>query len=141
MTITESVKNQIQLGIEGKNQGFTTGLDKLDSVTGGIVHNRYIVLTSNPGGGKYINHFKFSLTNNSPNNTITKVLSINGKNAFELAYYLYNNSNIYLKRKFDKYLYFCRVYKELYTKLQTENGEVCDDNPVLSSEIKESELV
>ena len=81
------------------------------------------------------------LTNNSPNNTITKVLSINGKNAFKLAYYLYNNSNIYLKRKFDRYLYFCRVYKELYTELQTENGEVCDDNPVLSSEIKESEPV
>lgn len=59
MTITESVKNQIQLGIEGKNQGFTTGLDKLDLVTGGIVHSRYLVLTSNPGGGKYINHFKF----------------------------------------------------------------------------------
>lgn len=137
MTITESVKNQIQLGIEGKNQGFTTGLDKLDSVTGGIVHNRYIVLTSNPGGGKYINYFKVWFWKN----TITKVLSINGKNAFELAYYLYNNSNIYLKRKFDKYLYFCRVYKELYTKLQTENGEVCDDNPVLSSEIKKSEPV
>lgn len=52
MTITDSVKNQIQLGIEGKNQGFTTGLDKLDLVTGGIVHSRYLVLTSNPGGGK-----------------------------------------------------------------------------------------
>jgi len=52
MTITESVKNQIQLGIEGKNQGFTTGLDKLDLVTGGIIHSRYLVLTSNPGGGK-----------------------------------------------------------------------------------------
>ena len=52
MTITESVKNQIQLGIEGKNQGFTTGLNKLDLVTGGIVHSRYLVLTSNPGGGK-----------------------------------------------------------------------------------------
>ena len=56
MTITESVKHQIQLGLEGKNQGFTTGLEKLDLVTGGIVHSRYIVLTSNPGGGKYINH-------------------------------------------------------------------------------------
>ena len=52
MTITESVKHQIQLGLEGKNQGFTTGLDKLDSITGGIIHSRYIVLTSNPGGGK-----------------------------------------------------------------------------------------
>ena len=59
MTITESVKRQIQLGIEGKNQGFTTGLEKLDLITGGIIHGRYIVLTSNPGGGKYINHFKF----------------------------------------------------------------------------------
>ena len=52
MTITESVKKQIQLGIEGKNQGFTTGLDKLDRLTGGVVHSRYLVVTSNPGGGK-----------------------------------------------------------------------------------------
>lgn len=52
MTITDSVRNQIQLGIEGKNQGFSTGLEKLDKITGGIVHSRYLVLTSNPGGGK-----------------------------------------------------------------------------------------
>ena len=32
-------------------------------------------------------------------------------------------------------------FVQLYTKLQTENREVCDDNPVLSSEIKESEPV
>ena len=30
-------------------------------------------------------------------------------------------------------------FEELNGQLQTENGEVCDDNPVLSSEIKESE--
>ena len=52
MTITESVKKQIQLGIEGKNQGFSTGIPKLDALTGGIVHSRYLVITSNPGGGK-----------------------------------------------------------------------------------------
>ena len=59
MTITESVRNQIQLGIEGKNQGFSTGIPKLDNLTGGTVRSRYLVVTSNPGGGKYINHFKF----------------------------------------------------------------------------------
>lgn len=52
MTITESVRNQIQLGIEGKNQGFSTGIPKLDILTGGTVHSRYLVVTSNPGGGK-----------------------------------------------------------------------------------------
>ena len=52
MTITESVRNQIQLGKEGKNQGLNTGLEKLDKITGGIVHSRYLVITSNPGGGK-----------------------------------------------------------------------------------------
>ena len=52
MTITESVRKQIQLGKEGKNQGFTTGLSKLDKLTGGTVHSRYLVITSNPGGGK-----------------------------------------------------------------------------------------
>ena len=52
MTITESVRKQIELGRQGLNQGLTTGLDKLDQLVGGVVKERYTVMTSNPGGGK-----------------------------------------------------------------------------------------
>lgn len=72
-------------------------------------------------------------------NPLTKILCIQGKNGLELSYYLYNNSKIHLKRKFERYLEYCRLYKELYRELQTKNGEVCDDNPVVNSGIKKSE--
>lgn len=52
MTITESVRKQIELGKQGLNQGLTTGLEKLDKLTGGLIRERYLVITSNPGGGK-----------------------------------------------------------------------------------------
>lgn len=54
MTITESVREQVESGRKGLNQGLSTGIDKLDQLTGGVLKGRYIVITSNPGGGKYI---------------------------------------------------------------------------------------
>lgn len=64
----------------------------------------------------------YVLTNNK-NSSNTKVLTITGKNAFKTIYYLYNNSKIYLNRKYRRYKEFCRVYKELYILLQTNNGK------------------
>lgn len=52
MTITESVRKNIELGRKGLNQGLSTGIEKLDRLTGGLVKGRYTVVTSNPGGGK-----------------------------------------------------------------------------------------
>lgn len=77
--------------------------------------------------------------NDKSKNLITRVLSINGKNGLELLYYLYENSTIYLTRKFDKYKEYCRLYKELYRELQTKNGESTKADAVLNSETKESE--
>lgn len=54
---------------------------------------------------------------------------------------LYNNSNIYLDRKYKRAMFFkdgCRSAEELAELLQSENGESCDANTVLNSEIKES---
>ena len=53
----------------------------------------------------------------------------------KLAYYLYNNSTIYLQRKYEKYLEYCRLYKELYRELLGKNGEGCEANAVVNSEI------
>lgn len=60
------------------------------------------------------------------------------RKAFKFINYLYLNSNIYLQRKFDRYYYFCRLYKELYKELQTNIGEDCDVNPEITTETKGS---
>lgn len=67
--------------------------------------------------------------------TTTKQFTVNGKNGMKLAYYLYNNSTIYLQRKYEKYLEYCRLYKELYRELLGKNGEGCDATAVVNSEI------
>jgi intein-encoded DNA endonuclease-like protein len=46
-------------------------------------------------------------------NDIIRVWGKEGKTAFEVAEYLYKNSTIYLERKYDKYLEYCRLYKKL----------------------------
>lgn len=81
----------------------------------------------------------YSLRNTS--NNITKELLIQGKNAFELIYYLYSNATVYLNRKYEKYLEYCRLYEESYILLQVKNGKVLIDNPVLNLENKESKSV
>ena len=80
-----------------------------------------------------------NIHNNTGDQDITKRLMYYAHKAFRVGFFLYENSNVVLDRKKEIYLVYCRLYKELYRQLQTENGEICDDNPVLSSEIKESE--
>lgn len=56
--------------------------------------------------------------------------------------YIYKDSKIYLDRKYKLYQFFkqgSRSLQEWNELLQTENGEVCNDNPVVNSEIKKSE--
>lgn len=76
--------------------------------------------------------------NNKEKSLITRTLQINGKNGLEILHYLYNNSTIYLDRKYEKYLEYCRLYKELYKELESNIGEGCDANPEITTEIKES---
>lgn len=75
-------------------------------------------------------------------NRLTKndiyVLQYATKEAFLASYYMYHDANIYLDRKYVKYMEYCRLYKELYKELQTNIGEGCDANPEISTEIKES---
>lgn len=50
--IVESLLEKIDDGIQGRNQGFSTGLDKLDSIIDGVTKQTYYVLFSNSGAGK-----------------------------------------------------------------------------------------
>jgi transposase len=66
----------------------------------------------------------------------TRVLNVstNRNNTLKFLDYLYKNSIIYLNRKFKRYEFFkhSRSAKELAELLASENGEVCDDNTVLT---------
>lgn len=79
-----------------------------------------------------------SLQYNNPDNPNTLVLGAERDPAFKVLYYLYENSSIYLNRKYERYLYFCRLYKKLYKQLQSNIGEGCDANPEITTETKEA---
>lgn len=68
--------------------------------------------------------------------SITKYFNISGLNAYNTISKLYKNSTIYLQRKYEKYLEYCRLYEESYKELQTKIGEGCDANPEVTTETK-----
>ena len=50
--ITTSLLNQIELGRSGKNQGFSMGLPKLESIIDGVTQATYTLVFSPSGVGK-----------------------------------------------------------------------------------------
>ena len=52
MTITESLFKEIELGREGRAQGYSMGLPKVESVIDGLTHRTMTVLASGTGQGK-----------------------------------------------------------------------------------------
>lgn len=66
------------------------------------------------------------------------VLNLWCSTAKRIIKYLYNDSTIYLTRKYEHYLQICRLYEESYKELQTKIGEGCDANPEVTTETKES---
>ena len=69
----------------------------------------------------------------------TYTLQFSRKQALYVLHYLYDNSTIYLNRKFEKYKEYCRIYEGSYISSETNIGEGCDANTEINSEIKESE--
>ena len=86
----------------------------------------------------YFNTNKNLYIANNPDNGVTRVLKYNGQEAFNIVEYLYKNSNIYLNRKYDKYLEYCRIFEKSDILLQTNIGEGCDANTEITTETKES---
>ena len=74
----------------------------------------------------------------SSEQSITKFISLSDKKAFKVCFKLYYNSTIYLDRKYENFIKYCRLYKELYKELESNIGESCDANPEITTEIKES---
>ena len=63
------------------------------------------------------------------------VLKYSGKKAAAIAEILYKDSNIYLERKYNIYLRMCPPKSKDLGNNSGSNGEGCDANPVLTSEI------
>ena len=58
-----------------------------------------------------------------------------GKTAFYVANYLYKNCSVYLERKRERYLEYCRLYLEEYGLQLGKYGELWEENTVVNSEI------
>ena len=56
-------------------------------------------------------------------------------NSRKIARYLYTNASIYLDRKYEKFLEFCRLEEESSRRLSSKIGELCDENTEVNSEI------
>ena len=65
--------------------------------------------------------------------SITKYIQVTGKKALLLFDLLYKNATIYLDRKYNKYLDFCRSDKKLSESLQGNIGEGCDANTEITT--------
>jgi len=73
------------------------------------------------------------------NNTWT--LSFNTHNTVLFINYIYKNASVYLDRKYNLYEFFkngSRSVQEWAELLLTKNGELCDENTVVTEETKES---
>lgn len=87
----------------------------------------------------YITNYKYKLGyNNKKKSDITRVLQISGENGLEVLKKLYSSASIYLERKYERFMEYCRLYEKSYRLLQTNIGEGCDANTEISTEIKES---
>lgn len=67
-----------------------------------------------------------------------KGYQVEDNTAFKLAFFLYENATIYMNRKYDVFKEYCRLYEKLYRELQTNIGELCDENTEITGETKES---
>lgn len=70
----------------------------------------------------------------------TLILNISLTNSLDFLDLIYNNSSIYLDRKYKRYKIFktCRSKQECLELLAGENGEDCDVNPVVNEDSNES---
>lgn len=58
-----------------------------------------------------------------------------GKTAFNFCNWLYENSTIYLNRKYNLYKEYCRLYEKSYRLSEGKIGEGCDANTEQTADI------
>ena len=75
---------------------------------------------------------------NPEKQSITKTLNLYDKKAYNFLNYMYRNSTIYLDRKYERYLEYCRLYEKSCRGLEDNIGEGCDANTEITKESNES---
>lgn len=68
----------------------------------------------------------------------TLTMSFACQKAIDFLNYIYNDSKIYLDRKYNKYYNMCRLWEKSHGLSETKIGENCDVDPEVTKEIKES---
>lgn len=79
----------------------------------------------------YLNIETFQIRNKSCKKWPNKAFELrySGSSARKVARILYENSTIYLTRKFEKFKKFCRFEEESSKAKSSKIGEGCDANP------------
>lgn len=67
-------------------------------------------------------------------------LTFMGGSGFTICNFLYQNSTIYLERKYELYKQYCRSYKKLYELLESKIGEGCDANTEQTIDISQGSI-
>lgn len=84
--------------------------------------------------------FNIHLYHHTGHSEETLTVNCTSYNAKAILDFMYKNSTIYLDRKFNKYLEVCRLWEKSHKSPEGNNGgKLIIENPVISSETKESE--
>lgn len=67
-------------------------------------------------------------------------LAFNDNTALNICKFLYNGCSIYLKRKYELYNSYCRLYEESYRLRQGKIGEDCDVNTEQTMDISQGSI-
>lgn len=78
-----------------------------------------------------------SLTNKSTKNYVNQAFQLIFGDVIsrKIARLLYQNASVYLNRKYNKYLEFCRLEEESSLRKSSKIGESCDANAEVISKI------
>lgn len=86
----------------------------------------------------YLNIKETLFHNHYEKDNLTMYIHSSGKGAMQLFHKLYDNCSIYLNRKYDRFIYFCRIFEKSNMLKQTNIGGGCDANTEITTETKES---
>ena len=86
----------------------------------------------------YLNIEETLFHNHNNKKEVTMFIHAYSKRAMQLLHKLYDNCSIYLNRKYDRFIYFCRIFEKSNMLKQTNIGEGCDADTEITTEIKES---
>ncbi len=87
---------------------------------------------------KYLKIDEVLFHNHNNNGESTMFFHGTGRKAMDLFHKLYDNCSIYLNRKYERFIYFCRILEKSDMLKQTNIGEGCEANTEITIETKES---